>query len=111
MRLVSEFQQLASRIDLHQSRRGIFIKLPNRFPEVLSYRALAGGRQTAAEEDREAERSHHNKAYSFFRLRAGATLRGRLPNRFVLRNTDHAGAASSFSTSSVAFACLAMGES
>ena len=116
MRLASEVQQLASRIDLHQSRREIFIELPNRFPEVLSHRALAGGRQSFQNVQRVArargaptqrappadrpggaaekiarQSSHHNKAYSFFRLRAGATLRGRRPNRFVLRNTDHAG--------------------
>jgi hypothetical protein len=69
MRLVSEVQQLASRIDLHQSRREIFIKLPNRFPEVLSHRALAGGRQSFQNVQRVA------------RARGAPTQRGRSAER------------------------------
>jgi hypothetical protein len=39
----------------------------------------------------QSSQGHCNKAYSFFRLGAGATLRRHRPDRFVLRNADHTG--------------------
>jgi len=89
MRSASEVQQLASRIDLHQSRREIFIKLPNRFPEVL-FRAVSLRRmRTMRSATCGGLRRHHAKGLGY-RIQHTIALRttARRPIRPALRRKN-----------------------